>query len=430
MRRAFFGLFVLAAAGLGCGGGSSDGSAAQDDSGAGGDSTVDSSSSDTGGRPDGVVGDTASGDTGKIGDTAIGDTGSADTATTDSAATDSGAVTDVGDTAAPVDTAVDDTGAPDTGTPDTGTPDTAPDTATAGALKTVFIIMMENHDWSAVKGSSSAPYVNGLLSAAGGAAWAENYKTPAGNHPSEPNYIWLEAGDNLGITDDNPPSANHKAVTDHLVTLLEAKGVSWRSYQEDMVAGTCPLTDGASDGYATKHNPMVFFDDVTDGNSATSAHCIAHMAPFTQLATDLGAASTTAQYNFISPNLCHDSHGSGFGGACSNTPFLGPDLVKLGDDWLAATVPTITDSAAFKAGGVLFIVWDEGSSAGGFGTSSDGPIGMVVLSPLAKPGYSNTLAYTHSSTLKTVSEIFGVTPLRDAASASTLDLSDLFTTFP
>jgi len=55
---------------------------------------------------------------------------------------------------------------------------------------------------------------------------------------------------------------------------------------------------------------------------------------------------------------------------------------------------------------------------------------MIVLSRDAKGGgYSNTILYTHSSTLRTLEEIFGVTPLLgDAANAT--DLRDLFKTFP
>ena len=54
---------------------------------------------------------------------------------------------------------------------------------------------------------------------------------------------------------------------------------------------------------------------------------------------------------------------------------------------------------------------------------------MIVLSPQAKGGVRNTIAYTHSSTLRTMQEIFGVAPLLgDAANAT--DLADLFTTFP
>jgi hypothetical protein len=51
---------------------------------------------------------------------------------------------------------------------------------------------------------------------------------------------------------------------------------------------------------------------------------------------------------------------------------------------------------------------------------------MIVLSPLAKGGgYSNSIHYTHSSTLSMIQEIFNVGPLLgDAANAT--DLSDLF----
>ena len=73
------------------------------------------------------------------------------------------------------------------------------------------------------------------------------------------------------------------------------------------------------------------------------------------------------------------------------------------------------------------VVENLGVDEGEFG--SDGPIGMLVLSPFAKVGYSNSIHYTHSSTLRSMQEIFSVTPLLgDAANAT--DLSDLFTTFP
>ena len=100
------------------------------------------------------------------------------------------------------------------------------------------------------------------------------------------------------------------------------------------------------------------------------------------------------------------------------------DTVKQGDTWLQNTVPAILSSQAYKDGGALFITWDEG------GGGSDGPIGLIVLSPYARGhGYANAIHYTHSSTLRTLQEIFGVSPwLRDAANAT--DLRDLFSTFP
>jgi hypothetical protein len=82
-------------------------------------------------------------------------------------------------------------------------------------------------------------------------------------------------------------------------------------------------------------------------------------------------------------------------------------------------------SAAYSNGGAIFITWDEGFEP----NAPDGPIGMIVLSPYARGGgYSNNIYYTHSSCIRTVQEIFGVTPLLgDAVNAT--DLSDLFNPF-
>jgi hypothetical protein len=279
------------------------------------------------------------------------------------------------------------------------------------ANQTVFLIVMENTDWSTIEGSASAPYIN--MSLLPIASYAREYYNPPGLHPSEPNYLWLEAGTNFGVKNDNDPSANHQSTNMHLVTLLDQAGVSWTSYQEGISGTECPLK--RSGLYAPKHNPMVYFDDVTNTNDPQSAYCIAHVRPYAELATDL-QNNTVARYNFITPDLCNDMHNST---GCANK-----DRVKNGDDWLAQEVPTILDSQAFKEGGVLIITWDEGQHGG------DGPIGLIVLSPNAKGGgYSNTIHYTHSSTLRTVQEILGVTPLLgDAANAT--DLSDLFATFP
>ncbi len=272
-------------------------------------------------------------------------------------------------------------------------------------ISTVFVIMMENHNWSAIKGSGNAPYINQTLLPM--ASHAEQYYNPPGNHPSLPNYLWLEAGTNFGIHDDGDPAAFHQSTTAHLVTLLAKAGVSWKSYQENIPGTTCPIT--TADSYAARHNPMVFFDDVTNKNDPHSAYCISHVRPYEELAADL-QNNRTAQYNFITPNICHDMHNY-----CA--PTFNP--VRQGDSWLASAVPPILASDAYKNGGALIITWDEGEG-------SDGPIGMIVLSPFAKGhGYASAVHYTHSSTLRTIQEIFKVRPLLgDAANAA--DLSDLF----
>jgi phospholipase C len=289
-------------------------------------------------------------------------------------------------------------------------------------IKTVFVIMMENHSWSTISASSSAAYINdktmGLVGLGG---HAENYSTPKGNHPSEPNYLWLEGGQNFGITDDSQPKTNHQSSKDHLVTQLETAGLTWKAYAESITAGSCPLTDTSI--FVTRHVPMLFFDDVTDTNSTSSAHCMSHIRPFTELATDL-SGGTVANYNFITPNLCGDMHGQTTGTTCFGAT---SDLIKLGDDWLKANVPTILNSAAYKNNGALFVIWDEGDEPA-FQTASDGPVPVFVLSPKGKPGYKSTTVFTHSSALRTFEEIFGLPLLGDAKNAT--DLSEFFTSFP
>jgi phosphatidylinositol-3-phosphatase len=275
--------------------------------------------------------------------------------------------------------------------------------------RTVFLIMMENHNWSDVKNSPSAPYINQTLLPM--ASYAEQYFNPPGIHPSEPNYLWLEAGTNFGISNDADPAVNHQSSTQHLVTLLNTANISWKSYQEGISGTVCPLIGEGL--YAPKHNPMIFFDDVTNTNDPNSSYCIAHVRPYSELDTDL-QQNTQARYNFITPNLCNDMH---------NTCAPLNDAVMQGDTWLAQNLPAILNSQAYMNGGIVFITWDEGEGG-------DGPIGMIVLSPEAKGGgYSNTIHYTHSSLLRTLQEIFGVTPLLGDAAQAT-DLSDLFTTFP
>jgi hypothetical protein len=282
-------------------------------------------------------------------------------------------------------------------------------------IQTVFIILMENHNWTgtqdstSIKGSRYAPYISNTLLPM--ASHAEQFFNPPGIHPSLPNYLWLEAGTNFGILDDSDPSSHPLTTTEHLVTLLNNTKISWKTYQENISGTNCPLV--SSGLYAAKHDPFVYFTDVTNNLDPNGAYCIAHVRPFTELATDL-QNGTIAQYNFITPNLCDDMHDK-----CKPIQ----NAITQGDTWLSQNVPTILNSAAYKNGGALFITWDEAASG-------DGPIGMIVLSPFAKGnGYENFIHYTHGSTLRTFEEIFGVSPLLNDASNET-DLSDLFTVFP
>jgi len=257
-------------------------------------------------------------------------------------------------------------------------------------ITTVFYILTENRNFTAgtdttggsvLVGNSAAPYINALISStptlsyANQVSWCSCYhhvlSTPSGAnpsiHPSEPNYVWMEAGSNLSKLDDNDPygsgasvlqisnfvAANPSLTGECLSGLLQNAGISWKSYQEGIdlltttgansnlgtntsneptntvvaqnqwtvplqsFSGTSPSYVNPYNGshqynFACKHNGSIFFtatngSTVTTANFANSNVATFHYAPLEQLATDL-ANNTAAQYNIITPDQFNDMH--------------------------------------------------------------------------------------------------------------------------
>ena len=267
---------------------------------------------------------------------------------------------------------------------------------------TVFTIVMENHSRDAILGNGAAPYINQLARDGSVAAgYHDSYV-----HPSEPNYIWMVAGQNFGILNDDDPSRSQTInETSHLANQIEKAGLTWKTYQEDM-GQPCDLTSHGL--YAVKHNPFAYFSDINGWNGhafASSARCEQHIVDYTQLDADL-AGGDIADYVFITPNMIHDMHDG---------------TIQDGDGWLSHEVPKILASPAYRKGGVLFLLWDEGNSQ-----SDDPP--FIAISPSTKPGYVSRTDYDTSSFLKTVQSMLGVEPLPCATAPDTVStMSDLFT---
>ena len=274
---------------------------------------------------------------------------------------------------------------------------TAPATPPAGWGGTVFTIVMENHSRGDILGNAQAPFINQL---AAQNAVADGYHDSY-IHPSEPNYLWMVSGENFGVLDDADPVAHHLDSTSHVADQIEAAGLTWKTYQEGMGA-PCGLV--SHDRYAAKHNPFVYFNDINgwDGSAfQPSQRCNDHVVDYAQIDTDI-ANNTLPKYVFITPNLDHDMHDG---------------TVAQGDTWLQEQVSKIIGTDAFNNGGVIFLLWDEGSN------SADDPP-FLAISPNAKPGFVSTVDYDTSSYLETVQDILGVKPLLcgDTAVSAMTDL--------
>jgi phosphatidylinositol-3-phosphatase len=341
----------------------------------------------------------------------------------------------------------------------------------------VFVVAMENHNWTQpattvnpqpIFQNPAAPFINGLVDGSSGisseVAYATHYlNAGAGVHPSEPNYIWAEAGDNLGVfNDDNPYHADCSPdtvrTTDlHLSAFLTKAHRSWRSYQEDTdvdttntplpkSAWTVPLfsTSGlwaapgvnaynytAQFNYASKHTPTVFFTDTNGGCNTTPSNPLsAYYAPLQQLALDL-QSDEIADYTWITPNQFNDMHTSlanGYGKFPSSN-----DGAKIaqGDNFLARVVPLIMASRAYKDHGVIVLWWDE--SEGGDTPAFTLP--FIVISKDVRDNihgkpFASDAELSHSSTLRTMQELFDVDPHAGypwlGAAATATDLAALF----
>jgi hypothetical protein len=353
--------------------------------------------------------------------------------------------------------------------------------ALPSTLGDIFYIEMENHNLTQPPGTNgpeqllgnpAAPYLNSLMTPgnpnARHTSFTSNYLNAGqGIHPSEPNYVWQEAG-LTGPLNDNDPFPNNIVDAPNLSGLLQAARIPWRSYQEDVdlipnsgsvnqpgpnsltnvvaprkertvplisFSGTStdyvnPYNNSHQYNFATKHDGQLFFTATNGGDDRTHANReTKYYAPLQQLQRDL-ENDTVARYNLITPNQYNDMHsGLNAGFTYHHTHYTGDEAaIAQGDNFLSIIVPQILESKAYKHNGAIVIWYDETEG----GDTSDYTLPLIVISRQAKGNaYESTLTYTHSSDLKSMEELFGVYApdgsfLGDANTAGTNDLSDLF----
>lgn len=357
------------------------------------------------------------------------------------------------------------------------------------AIRHVFVIALENEGYSSTFGSpANDPYLATTLPSEG--ALLENYYGTG--HLSNDNYTALISGqppnpanqvDCIGGFKDFPAADGqitwdqaqgiqlgsgcvYPPAVQTLAGQLAGKGLTWKGYMQDM--GNDPVRDGAptstcghppvngsdptlsaesGDGYATRHDPFVYFHSIIDN----SVECNANVVPLgttsgampasdttgaTGLATDLKSIATTPNFSFISPNVCNDGHDY----PCTNQTSPSSSAVGDIDSFLRTWVPIITSSPAFRQDGLLEITFDEAAtsdstaccnemsgpsgSAPGLSGPGGGRVGTVLISPFITPGKVVSTPFNHYSSLASIEDLFGLPRLGDAQTVtSTFDAS-------
>lgn len=270
--------------------------------------------------------------------------------------------------------------------------------------KHVWMITEENHGYEDVIGNSSMPYLNSLAAKYG---LATQYYSE--QHNSLSALMWLVAGKPI-TSDDNAASCfNVDNVARHLI----ARGLKWRSYQEDLpYAGFAGLSNL---NYVRRHNPIIDFTDTCASSQAINS------VPFTQLAADI-ANHATPNYAYITPNLQNDAHDG---------------TLPAADYWLSQHVPAILGLPEFHRGGdgILFIVFDEADLGSGqdnrctatVSNNCGGHVSALVIGPQVKPSYKSVVRYDHANLLRTICDVMGFSSCPGAGAVAN-PMSDFFNT--
>lgn len=185
-------------------------------------------------------------------------------------------------------------------------------------------------------------------------------------------------------------------------------------------------TSDATEQYAARHNPFLFFETIT-GTAETPearARCDAGVVDLEGLRTALLSRATTPHYNLIVPDNCRNAHDAD----CSDG---GPGGLARADEFLREWVPLVLASPAYQDAGMLVILFDEANinpddpdaasaccgqetnpgpntaMPGLFGPGG-GRSGALVLSRYTQPGSTNTTPYNHFSFLRTLENIYGL----------------------
>ncbi|KAK6222919.1 hypothetical protein LQW54_000730 [Pestalotiopsis sp. IQ-011] len=252
----------------------------------------------------------------------------------------------------------------------------SPTSSVAGTNFDRFVqIFLENQDFDIAAGDPNLAYLatQGIL--------LDNYYSIT--HPSQPNYIAAAGASTHGVVLDNPTRIGADIET--IVDLLEAGGVSWSLYQEDMpysgFEGDYVNQKTGANDYVRKHNPLMSYDSVTQ-----DLNRLAKSKNFTLFNSDL-AANTLPQWMFITPNMTNDGHDTD---------------VSTAGNWARSFLTPLLDNDNFNTDKTLIVLtFDEAENY-----LLPNRVFTVLLggAVAGKEGTTDSTRYNHYSLTKTVED--------------------------
>jgi hypothetical protein len=246
------------------------------------------------------------------------------------------------------------------------------------AFDRVFIIMFENESEAAAR---QDPFLRALEQRG---VRLSQYHGVA--HPSQPNYIASITG-LPQVSDDQVKDLE----TTSIVDLLEAKGLSWKAYMENLPTDNKAVAVSADGLYWRKHNPFISVNNIR-----TNPARLARVVPADQLAADV-AADTLPQYAWFTPNIQNDGHsppGVQPGNHAAEVAFL--------SHWLEGFLPPLLQDPRFLRGTLVVVTFDESIP------HANNQVYTTLLGDMVQAGSVEAGTYNHYSLLRTIEENFGL----------------------
>lgn len=252
----------------------------------------------------------------------------------------------------------------------------------------VVVLVLENHGYQQVVGSAAAPYINGLLSDPQCALFTQSYGL---SHPSQPNYIQLFAGSNLGVVDNNVPDIL-PFTSRNLGASLLAAGRTFTGYSEDLPS--VGATDSVSGQYARKHNPWVNWQGGSLNGLPASCN-----QPFTAFPSNYALLPTVS---FVVPNLTNDMHNGS-----------DPTRITTCDTWIQNNLNAYIQWAKTH-NSLLILTFDEDDDV------SNQHILTFIIGEHVLPGSYSTIV-DHYNVLRTLEDMYSLPHAGAAATAAPID---------
>jgi hypothetical protein len=300
----------------------------------------------------------------------------------------------------------------------------------------IVVIIEENKNYEQILNPAAAPNIAALAAKYGNAT---HFYSEV--HPSEANYVALLGGDTFGIHDDDgftckagdpdpfcggsqaPGYVDHTVRAAHLGQQLEAAGLTWKGYYENLptpgslafMASDPSVSDGTRKTalYASKHSGFLNFASVqSDPRRAEK------IVGFDQLDRDL-ASGHLPNFAVIVPNQCNEMHGL-VGPRVQPACYRTDALIRRGDEEVGEIVRRIQATPAWRASAnfAIVITFDEGTgktregccgvTPGAPSNFGGGHIPTVVITNHGRRGVQDPTPYSHYSLLRTFEEAFRV----------------------